>query len=1417
MKTFNFFRRTFIGTAIITTAFLNVTAQDFPGASTDPGGWKTIWYDHFEGTELNSKNWNIEINADGGGNSELQYYGPEGIRVENSNLILTAKRESNMGREITSGRINSHNKIYFTHGKIEARIKLPYTEKGLWPAFWMLGENIDTHTWPRCGEIDILEMGNVEGWSPVNNPKRYFNGALHWGYYVNGGYPNYGRSSNADYDIQGDDYHTFTCIWDANSIAMYLDLDKYPNKDPYYKMDINGYDNDQAAGNYFHKPFHILFNLAVGGMFPQIYEVGGITAELPAQMLVDWVRISQPEGDDFYTFNQPFEEEETDDIFGNDPDTQLGKYGSQAVDDVTKKFTFDLSNTGDYVLISTSSEVTEMFGKKIRKNYNVDDTNHFFYIWENSYFYTTKEGKINSFGTNANWTSLSVGTAGWSGGAFISPDAGRDISMLVDEMEDYYLHFAMKGSDLDTHSSHTLTLGKAKFVIGNSGENILGDYKRDGRWYYFDIPVSALAEIAPDGSIFGDLDLTNYNENFFIFDSGAEYGTKLQIDNIFFYKKTKADFEGATDDEAGWETVWYDHFDGETLNEDNWNVEYREPDPNDPSVTNFEMQVYNEDGVSVSNSNLVIKASRTDDGGFNSGRINSAEKVYFTHGKIEARIKMPYTNAGLWPAFWMLGATFKSDDDWPMCGEIDIVETGNAGGIASGTSDKYMNGALHWGPSRGSHDYKAMDYDRHVIQDGDYHIFTCEWMEDYIKMSVDGEQYYYYDITKNDNIYTAPYYFHRPYHILFNLAVGGSFTGVTESNGITAQFPAEMLVDWVRISQPKNDSGFIFGGTITTDDNCGGSPNISQEPIDVPDPVHDAVKDNVKSLFSHKYNNAVSFRGDNWGSATSGSTINIGEKKAFKLSNLDYYGWQLEKNPGDYDGSLDVSDLTHVHFDYYTPDGTSLSFTPIAIAGERKIDNYQAEVPFKPATLKKGVWNSYDIPLSDFTNEYKDPYTSIQTVWQLKFADGGNSTGYVANVYFYKEGEMEKPDYLNQIPVPEHDAGFHNVVSILSGGHYEDESKTTDDSKYNTKLEVVQLSDINGNQKEAYHLTDFDFLDIILGDDANALNVSGQTHLHVDYFTTEGEYFSFTPIAVSSERVSDNSSAETHYRAHEQSQLVKGVWNSYDVPLSYFTNEYKPSGAANIKAKAPEVGSTIQNIKQLKFAGDTKDAYLANIYLYSLAGEGDSDEPTGSGCTVIDTAIDPNVQGSGHFKGAYTITSQTLYNGDILITASFNGDYEGFVNPQFWNQTNGFKETQMTNVGDGKYTITLSGYNTGDVITFQIKAIFAFSENNFGQAVTQLIDYTVGRNCQSVTTSADNLDISGDVTIYPNPADDKWFVRCNSAYGEVTLWSIDGKLSARTELVDGNAEVDASPVAPGVYLMHISTLNGTSTQRVVRK
>ena len=253
-----------------------------------PEGYKLFWSDEFDGPSLNTDNWTCEIGGHGWGNSELQYYTdrPENVDVRDGKLVITARKENYQGSKATSARLITLGKVYFKYGYVTASIKLPKTANGLWPAFWMMGNDFKSKGWPNCGETDILEMGHQNGIKD-GVQDRYLNGACHWG---DNGYAGYGPSTTYNYSLQDGEFHTFTCIWTENEVAMYVDLDTKPNARPYFKMTIN-----QFGNNEFRKDNFILLNLAVGGNFPGIWDINQVTAlnNGPAEMEVDYVRVFQ--------------------------------------------------------------------------------------------------------------------------------------------------------------------------------------------------------------------------------------------------------------------------------------------------------------------------------------------------------------------------------------------------------------------------------------------------------------------------------------------------------------------------------------------------------------------------------------------------------------------------------------------------------------------------------------------------------------------------------------------------------------------------------------------------------------------------------------------------------------------------------------------------------------------------------------------------------------------------------------------------------------------------------------------------------------------------------------------------------------------------------------------------------------------
>ena len=239
-----------------------------------------LWSEEFNhGTAPNPTVWSYDFGNWGWGNQELQNYttAPENVRVEGGHLVITARQEWN--GTFTSGRIKTQDKVTFQYGTVEARIKIPDLENGLWPAFWTLGNNFASAGWPHCGEIDVLEMGAGAAISAGVINRRVYSTA-HWD--DGGSYAGYGQHLDTAADLDNG-FHIWRMEWTPWSIKTFVDGQQI------WVMDI---DNPQSfGGEEFHAPHFFLLNLAVGGNFTGILSPSGITAPLPAEYRIDYVRV----------------------------------------------------------------------------------------------------------------------------------------------------------------------------------------------------------------------------------------------------------------------------------------------------------------------------------------------------------------------------------------------------------------------------------------------------------------------------------------------------------------------------------------------------------------------------------------------------------------------------------------------------------------------------------------------------------------------------------------------------------------------------------------------------------------------------------------------------------------------------------------------------------------------------------------------------------------------------------------------------------------------------------------------------------------------------------------------------------------------------------------------------------------------
>jgi beta-glucanase (GH16 family) len=245
-----------------------------------------LWSDEFEGPKgapPDPSKWEQETGGDGWGNHELQYYTDQAenaVLDGNSCLAITARTIADVEPEsrmcwygpcrFTSARLLTRGRFSVTYGVVEARIKVPFG-KGIWPAFWMLGENFGDVGWPACGEIDIMENigrepGIVHG--TVHGPG--YSGANGIG----------GLQTLPGGRAMTDEFHIFAVAWQPGIIRWYMDNQLY--------FEVQQAQLPEGAPWAFDHPFFLLLNMAVGGDWPGSPDD---TTAFPQLMLIDYVRV----------------------------------------------------------------------------------------------------------------------------------------------------------------------------------------------------------------------------------------------------------------------------------------------------------------------------------------------------------------------------------------------------------------------------------------------------------------------------------------------------------------------------------------------------------------------------------------------------------------------------------------------------------------------------------------------------------------------------------------------------------------------------------------------------------------------------------------------------------------------------------------------------------------------------------------------------------------------------------------------------------------------------------------------------------------------------------------------------------------------------------------------------------------------
>jgi len=246
--------------------------------NTVPGGPVLTWSDEFDGPDgslPDPAKWAFDTGGGGWGNGELESYTAraQNAQIQGGNLVITARRETYTGADgitcdYTSARLKTLGLFSQAYGRFEARIRIP-AGQGMWPAFWMLGNDFPTAGWPACGEVDIMENIGIQ-------PATLY-GSIHGPGFIGG---NLSTTINLPTGALADDFHIYAVEWQAGEIDLYLDSTLYAAYTPASLPPGSTWVFDQ--------PFFLILNVAVGGGWPGPPDASTV---FPQTMLVDYVRV----------------------------------------------------------------------------------------------------------------------------------------------------------------------------------------------------------------------------------------------------------------------------------------------------------------------------------------------------------------------------------------------------------------------------------------------------------------------------------------------------------------------------------------------------------------------------------------------------------------------------------------------------------------------------------------------------------------------------------------------------------------------------------------------------------------------------------------------------------------------------------------------------------------------------------------------------------------------------------------------------------------------------------------------------------------------------------------------------------------------------------------------------------------------
>jgi beta-glucanase (GH16 family) len=435
---------------------------------------EVVWSDEFNGPDIDTGTWIWDVASHGFGNGQFEYNTARAKNsyIEDGSLVIEAFREDYFGAEFTSARLNTQGRFAFRYGTLEARIKMPDTENGLWPAFWLLGNNFPGINWPGCGEVDIVEMGSAGGIADSKQQER-LNSAIH---YSNGAdeYEYAAEWIDAPVDLS-QDYHLYRVEWTPEFLTFYLD-----------GVQFAVWDITPAYLTEFHQPHFPILNLAIGGWDPSytgVYSPAGVTA-LPtagssAKMYVDWIRLEEN------TFTEVY----------------LGE---------------DTQETGGFGVFTETTPVFNaiVYGDDTAPGWPYSDEAAL-YTWNNM----TEAAVPAAPSEGIEVWSFDIAGGEWFGMGVFLPNFRN-----MKNYSDGFLHF-----DIQTTLPDTIRIGIKSSRGGESWQSV-GDetaglgFARDGLWHTVSIPLNGYANI----------DFSTIHQIFMIAGDPATASTTLSIDNVWW-------------------------------------------------------------------------------------------------------------------------------------------------------------------------------------------------------------------------------------------------------------------------------------------------------------------------------------------------------------------------------------------------------------------------------------------------------------------------------------------------------------------------------------------------------------------------------------------------------------------------------------------------------------------------------------------------------------------------------------------------------------------------------------------------------------------------------------------------------------------------------------------------------------------